>query len=319
MSTKLIRTTMAAAFFGLAGSAWAQGPYYQSVQNGNWGTNGTWQQRPTEDDTWAAASEPPGCGDIVQVSHDVTVNAQQYVTTLTVDAGDKVDIDANGIMTLCGTTPSITINGTDGVRLTAASSALRVEVSASLSGAGNLVGLDDSASIQIGTANGSSAVTFTSTGNIKGQLVIKRHASNGSAVGNFYNNAGLVEANVASGTLKLDSSLNSITDAAGSCGSPQWKVATSQAILRFDKAATGLAGYFHVGVGTAGSNPATLSIFANVTTSGLLKFMHNGRVAPTSASFSVTGSSGIGTDNRYCDPSDCSSASLPFSSQTDCS
>jgi hypothetical protein len=272
------------------------------------------------------AGDPlPTNGDTVGVlnGHTITVSSTgEQVTTLTVASGGQLVISASkdlslvgasptasftGILSITGTffiggsSPTVTVNAADAIVLTANTSIMQVQASASLNNtsSGSLKGQNNSATVRIDVGSGSSPVTLTNNAIMHGRFTIDK-VGGGSGAGNF-DNEGLVKADIDSGVILLDNSLSGISDSNASC-SPRWQATNGSSApypkLQFDKVATGLAGDFYAGVGVVRIN-------ANVTTSGKLDFQSGGTVDVANGStFTFSGG--------FCGGSHCTSPASPY-------
>ncbi|MCI0365145.1 MAG: hypothetical protein L0Y44_11465 [Phycisphaerales bacterium] len=292
----------------------------------------------------------PGNGDsaTIQNGHTIAVTDSEAITTLVVSGTGQLEIESGGVLRVTGSSPSVSVAPASGLAVLDGGR-LVIETTMTLSGDGSVQVQDggvlelntessttltlsaalvingalrvtannvaivnnstltwDTAIVEIGPNSGSGTVTFTNQVTIRGDVTIKRNPVNASGVANF-SNQGLVEAQ--DGTITLDSTLNSITDTTGN----RWKVADSDATLRFNKTATGLVGHFLVG-------PGTLVIDAPVTTSGLFGFYNGASVdiIDDADSLNVTGTGGVGSGNHYLNGSNCTSASFPMTADQSC-
>jgi hypothetical protein len=240
---------------------------YRSFQDGNWNVKGTWEIR--VGGAWQAlgvSDTVPNEGDTatIQNTHNVNVSDAQGIMVLTVASGGELAIDNTGVLNFNGSgTPSLTINQTDGVKVTGE---LKVSKSMSILGSGSLQGQANTASIGIAPDN-TTAVTLTlSAATAHGRMVIQQSGS-GSAAVNFVNQ-GFVRADAA-GNIELHSSLDSVTDSATAdgCQTPRWIVEINgSANLIFNEPVSALAGSFSIDEGI-------LQVNEDVTTSGKLNFL----------------------------------------------
>lgn len=218
----------------------------------------------------------PSCGVIVVVrSPDViVVTDSRSVTSVTIDAGGRLDIDGTATtraaLTFCDDDgdPSLVINQSNGTRLVDAYADLRFEADTAITGSGTLLGMHSDAAIILVTSSWKDVHLQTNVV-VRGALVIK---ATGSGDGTFVNSKQVI-ADWPDQVLALDSSLAGVSDASGTCCVPRWQVSDEDAVLRFNRAATALHGDFSVG-------PGRLDVNKPVCTGGLLLIKHGGVITP---------------------------------------
>jgi hypothetical protein len=222
---------------------------------GDWDDTNSWKDTSTGN---PPASKPDANDSVTIKSGDeIDVDTTpEYADNITVESGGTLDIEGSCTLTLDGSIYSTSyVYGSDGVRLQGANSILRfVDRNQTVSGSGEILGVDDEAQIQIGNAGTTITLTLASATTIEGTLHIL--AGPAASVPMTFINNGTVWAN---GTDVLDID----PDVLG--GSGKWWVTTSNAELEFSKGSTSLTGEFTVSNGK-------LKIQDNVETTDNLTF-----------------------------------------------
>jgi hypothetical protein len=306
---KLTKTLMTMAAALVTATGISQAGTFTSQANGNWATPATWglAGTPVAGSTYpgtgdvvnanhditvsgseACAQFTLAAGNVMLVSGTLTLDAANNASTingtLEVSGGTFVVgatahvtvVGSNGAyIVMDGNDPRITVAGTDGIILDNTGSAgvyaliivdatPGVAPDAVIDGSGSIRGdtVNDTVEINFGQAN--PVQLKLDTAMLHGSMTIQR-STGGNAL---FDNQGIVRAD-AGGAIVLDSSLNTISDTAGSCASPRWQAASSS-VLTFNKSATGLTSQF----GVAG----TLNINAAVWTNNSLNFVSGGTI-----------------------------------------
>ncbi len=263
--------------------------YQSKVAAGMWRWVSSWNVM--SGGMWVPATTVPDAGDTVSIrsNHVITVDDQQAVTALTIDANGRLDIegnDATARLTMSSVgSPALVINQEDGLRLMNDGAELRFESSLTITGSllGSIQGWHDDARIVLAPEDDGTMTLETHVA-IHGALTIKRI---GGGDGHFVNGKA-VKADKAGLGITLHASLASITDWGGGCD--VWRVSATSARLVFKRSATQLIGGFHVG-------PGTLLVQAPVVTTGDLRFKSGGVILPSpSASFKFSGQCCLGSD-----------------------
>lgn len=307
---------------------------FRPASAGNWSTVNTWRQNE------AAASRIPDLahGDFVIIDqYDVVVDGENGAAwlglhpnrTITVQPGQRLRIDGGadlagqldidggtfqvdggsatvsqgGAIIMRGVDPVLRANASNGIVLAASASAILVSSDATICGTGSLRGDHPDASILINCADAESVTLTLDDATIRGSLTIMEGFGEGDA--HFHNN-GVVRADVPGYVLRLDASLEGITDTPCPCAKPRWRVdgnSAWMAVLSFERDALCLKGDFRVG----GILEVTAS---DVSTGGELRLDKCGIIRPQIG--------GVFNAERACSKSSCT-PQMPVTQEVACS